>query len=104
MTNKGLEVIEIEMMSKFKENLSIQIKLRGSDKLTICCCYRSPNSTRENNEALLYLFDNLDSAKQSHLLILGDFNYGGISWETPIDEPTGASQEQALKNKIEELF
>ena len=104
LTNKGLEVIEIEMKTKFKENLTIQIKLRGSDKLTICCCYRSPNSTRENNETLLDLFDNLDSANQSHLLILGDFNYGGISWETSIEESSGTTQEQALKNKIEDLF
>ena len=38
--------------------------------------------TKENNEKLLDLLNEIRTKKYSHILIMGDFNYKDINWQT----------------------
>lgn len=65
---------------KFKEHVWCYIKLKGTDKLLIGCIYRSTNTTVENDEELLDLIKISNRKRESHTLIMGDFNLPGINW------------------------
>ena len=65
-----------------KEAVFVSIKLKEhGDRLLVGALYRSPNSTPENNASLCNLVKQLGpSAKYSHILLVGDFNYKSIDW------------------------
>ena len=42
--------------------------------------YRSPNSSCNNNDSLLKLFEDIADSSYSHILIMEDFNYKDIDW------------------------
>ena len=67
-----------------REAIFVTIKLLGrGDTLLVGAFYRSPNSSPENNLALCNLLKSLGPAsKYSHMLLLGDFNYKSIDWQT----------------------
>ena len=46
------------------------------------CIYRSPNSTSENNDQLCQLINRASNRGNSHVVILGDFNYPEVDWES----------------------
>ena len=48
----------------------------------IGCVYKSPGSSGTNNEQLNELISEVIRYKHSHLLLLGDFNYPNIDWQT----------------------
>ena len=52
----------------------------GGDELLVGCIYRSSSGTDENNEYLLKLLNEVNKAKYSHVLIMGDFNFEKINW------------------------
>ena len=43
--------------------------------------YRSPNSTSENSDRLNEAITNICQEDPSHIMIMGNFNYGEINWE-----------------------
>jgi hypothetical protein len=65
----------VEFNSKFQESVWISVKLVGGDELLVGCIYRSNSGTDENNEYLLKLLNEVNKAKYSHVLIMGDFNF-----------------------------
>ena len=65
----------------FEESLWVRIKLKGCDTLLVGNIYRSPSSTYENNLKLNELLRKAMELKDSHILLMGDFNYGGLNWE-----------------------
>ena len=65
----------------FEEAIWIRIKLQGSDNLLVGNIYRSPSSTTDNNLLLNDLMSAAVDLKSTHLLVAGDFNYGGLNWE-----------------------
>jgi hypothetical protein len=72
----------VEFSSKFQESVWISVKLVGGDELLVGCIYRSNSGTNENNECLLKLLNEVNDAKYSHVLIMGDFNFEKINWNT----------------------
>ena len=68
-------------MSDFNESCWVRLKLKGTDSLLIGNIYRSPSSTKENNLKLLELLRLTSQEKDSHMLVVGDFNYGSVNWE-----------------------
>jgi len=59
------------------------VKLNSEDTLFVGVCYRSPNSPHdENNEKLFDQMRKIDSMKATHILVVGDFNFKEIDWET----------------------
>jgi hypothetical protein len=65
----------VEFSSKFQESVWISVKLEGGDELLAGCIDRSNSGTDENNECLLKLLNEVNDAKYSHVLIMGDFNF-----------------------------
>ncbi len=63
-----------------QEVLAAEVKLRGADKQLILAIYRSPNSTKDNNDSLTNLMRELNQCGYSHILALGDFNFPEIKW------------------------
>ena len=70
------DIIDIE----FKESVWCEIGLKDDDNLLIGCIYRSPNSSQKNNDHLLELIRAACNKRNSHLLIMGDFNYSEVDW------------------------
>ena len=66
----------------FNEAKFCTSKLKGKNTLLIGSFYRSPGSTTENNDNLNKLLDKINEKMCSHVLLLGDFNYPRINWET----------------------
>ena len=55
------------------------LKMRGSNReLAVFVVYRSPNSTRENDDALCTLMKEM----RGRFVIVGDINFPGIRWAT----------------------
>ena len=55
--------------------------------------YRSPSSSGENDAKLGKLIKKL-TVKKSTTLLVGDFNFGGIQWNTDICDFTGLKQSE----------
>ena len=63
------------------EQVWINIKLKGSDRLTAGCLYRSPScNAHQSVDELAHLLYSVLAASPTHLLICGDFNIPQIDW------------------------
>ncbi len=95
-TKKYLAASESNINEKmdFVESVWCEFKLTGSDNILIGGIYRSPNSTKENddklNSSLLYASNHC-----SHLLIMGDFNHPEINW-TDVTSPTDDNHKASI--------
>ena len=58
-----------------------RLKLDKGDSLLIGCVYRSPSSSVENCINMNNAIYEAVNLKDTHLLIIGDFNYPEINWE-----------------------
>ena len=87
--NRGVPIyVDKELISKqvylnshFPEYVLISIQ-GNKEQILICNVYRSPNLTFDNNKILLNLIRLLANSVKDKLLLLGDFNLGGIDWST----------------------
>ena len=79
-----LQAVEISIKHDFKEFVCVKINLRNNDKLLICCIYKSPSSTEENNDLLNELLVNISNLEESfsHVLLTGDYNFPSVDWES----------------------
>lgn len=75
---ESLRAVESTAQCSFNQFSSIEISPPGGDTLSLFVIYRSPNSSSVNNDCLL---DVLKLAKNSSLVV-GDFNYPNINWES----------------------
>ena len=96
--------MEVSTVTEFSENKIISIKLDKTTDFLIAAIYRSDSGTKENNEKLLHILKEINEMKQSHKLILGDFNYKKIDWETWSTSKNETSDEQAFINCIQDLY
>ena len=72
---------KITKMVKFEESVWVDINLKGKDKLLVGCIYRSPNSSKENDEQLMNdLRKVCEGDMYSHFMLSGDFNIPEINW------------------------
>ena len=78
---KELGAKRVYFDSRFQEVTCVKINLKNKDKLLIVLVYRSPSSTELNNTYLNQLVEEASKYESSHLLLLGDFNYGHIDWK-----------------------
>ena len=67
-------------------------------------CYRSPSSIPENNEKLINIMQHASKVKASHLLLMGDFNYGQIDWDTGVVPGPDDSDAKVFYEKTQDLF
>ena len=66
----------------FLESAWCVIKVGKNDRLLLGGIYRSSSGTDENNENLLQLLNFVMSLNCKYDMVLGDFNYPEISWDT----------------------
>ena len=52
----------------------------GGEKSLIGVCYRAPDSTKEQDEALYQMIGNVD---RESILLMGDFNFPELDWREP---------------------
>ncbi|XP_060064039.1 uncharacterized protein LOC132544460 [Ylistrum balloti] len=82
LVNKELDANEVVMSTQFQENLFLQIRTEQNKSILLGLIYRSPSTSDENNYALLDLLEEAAGKGHEKLVIMGDFNYQGINWET----------------------
>ena len=58
------------------------MKLQCGEKFIVRCIYCSPNSTKEKNAKLCQLLKEVSDMQCSQIMIMGDFNFPNINWET----------------------
>jgi hypothetical protein len=83
-TRKNLKakIVEDLTNSNFEESVWCEIVLDDDDSLLIGCIYRSPSSPNMNNKKLLELLNQACNRNNAQLLVVGDFNFPEIDWET----------------------
>ena len=79
---------ETTNQSNFNQYASIKIAIQN-DTINIVVIYRSPNSTRTNNDELIETL----RAVNNPVIVLGDFNYPAANWSTL----TGCTDSQTLR-------
>jgi exonuclease III len=73
---------KVIMAGNFQDSVWCSIKLDNNDKLLIGCVYRSPNSSNENNIKLKESLLSALKSPETHIVVMGDFNFPEIDWES----------------------
>ena len=80
------------------------VKLR-TGQLLVGVCYRSPNSTADNNDMLLRLLDQaVNVGHVTHFLVMGDFNCPSINYEDGYVNPGGDAFDTEFYDKTLDLM
>ena len=66
---------------KFEEGLYIELTMAGKEKLLCANIYRRGQSSKENNDNLIEIFNKISQCNYKHTVIMGDFNLNDIDWE-----------------------
>ena len=65
-----------------KETSWCEIRLNSTEKLLIGGIYKSPNCDSENHEELFSMLRNEHIKGHKNLILVGDFNFPGIDWNS----------------------
>ena len=102
--HKSLKAEEIKLETTFQENMFVKVRVNKNEQLLIGLIYRSPS---ENNpmyhESLRKLINEASNMKYTQLLIMGDFNYPSIEWDTLYagnEESEGSKFVDCLQNNF----
>ena len=98
------DIIEVTAETEFSEYKLLSIKVGKDTNLLIAAIYRSDSGTYHNNMNLLNLFKEINAMKQSHKVIVGDFNYKEIDWDTWYTPKNENSEEQLFINCIQDIY
>lgn len=79
---ENISVWQVELSTKFDEALWIRMRVNGNEETLMGCIYRSPQSTKDNNALLRQLLVEANSGNETHVLVVGDFNYPKINWQS----------------------
>ena len=94
---------QIQTHSKFVEHLLFQLHL-DSFKLNILAIYRSPNSTVQNNAELNTLISKVCQGDDNETIVVGDFNFPNINWNSVSTTKSIESPEYVLLQTIQDNF
>ena len=75
----GIEYQEIKLETEFSEYISLKI-INKQTNLFLTSVYRSPNSSKENNDKLMKLLSEIYRVSSTYKIIFGDFNFPNIDW------------------------
>ena len=98
------DTIEITANTDFSEHKLLSVKVGNNAELLIAAIYRSDSGTNQNNLNLLNLIKEINTMKQSHKLIVGDFNYKHIEWDTWFTPKNENSDEQLFLDCIQDVY
>jgi exonuclease III len=77
-----LKPSEYVPLARFPEHIWCTIRDGKDQQLAIGVCYRSDNANIFVNGSCQELMNLLNEVGRRHMLLLGDFNFGGIDWNT----------------------
>ncbi|KAK3090353.1 hypothetical protein FSP39_011129 [Pinctada imbricata] len=81
--HNSLKADEVRMETDCEENLFIKVKVNTHEQLLVGLVYRSPSdNSKEAARRLRTLLKEAADMKYAHHLIIGDFNYPLINWES----------------------
>ena len=90
--NPELKAYEVIPEVTYKEMLSVVVHLSNNLSMLVSCTYRSPSSTRENNLSLVEAIKEIDKTQTPLEIIVGDFNYPRLDWNTVMDTETSTEE------------
>ena len=106
LVRDNLQVTEcVELNSSpFAEAVWCFVNVSKSKRLLVGTCYRSPNSTQENNSNMIEMLMKTRSIRADGLLIMGDFNYASIDWEEGVVNDAETSEAAKFFDATQDLF
>jgi len=78
----NLDPVQFVLQTKFPDHVWCKVKSKDGIELLIGVCYNSNNGKIFSSDTHLLLRQLLCEVSQYHVLIMGDFNYPDIHWET----------------------
>ena len=95
--HESLKVEEIKLATKFQENIFVQIHTNNHDKLLLGLVYRSPSDNSDtSNFNLRNIVNEAASMNPTHFLLMGDFNYPQINWDTMTTRNEGSEEQKFI--------
>ena len=85
-THKSLKAISITLNTQFQESVWAEIPLNSKDAMLVGVIYRSPGSSEVINDKLNQTIIEAVGLNHSHFLLMGDFNYPNIKWDSESTE------------------
>ncbi|MCG8075274.1 MAG: endonuclease/exonuclease/phosphatase family protein, partial [Candidatus Thiodiazotropha taylori] len=99
-----VQSVEFLNHDNFEESVWLNIKLKGTDNLLVGNVYRSPSSSKDNNILLNLMLQKAMDLNTSHVLIVGDFNYGSLNWELQQSTEAFDQCSSLFMEKVKDLF
>ena len=81
-THKSLKAISITLNTHFQGSVWAEIPLNSKYSMLVGVIYRSPGSSEANNVKLNQTIIEAVGLNHSHFLLMGDFNYPNIKWDS----------------------
>ena len=88
---------QVYMNTAFSEGLFIELKLKNKDRAIIALIYRSESEGEIMSQKLLELIEEITTKGYSHIVLLGDFNYRTINWDTMSSSASGIQHKIDMK-------
>lgn len=76
----NLSVNIISTVNNYEECVWCEV-INKQEKMLLCCIYRSPSSSEENDRKLFCMLKDKLAMNYTDTIIVGDFNYSNIDWE-----------------------
>ena len=102
--NLNVTMVRIPGDELFQESLWAEIELKDKDRLLVGVIYRSPSCSLENHQHLRTLVQNANEQGASHLLIMGDFNYGDINWKSGTTPSELTNPATAFRETLRDMY
>ena len=91
--------------TEFNDSVWCKVNSGENEKILIGVCYRCTASNDDNNEKLLQLLDSVSNIKGiSHILMMGDFNYPEIDYNSAMSNSSDRSHTTRFLIKTQDNF
>ena len=91
-------------VQNFHECVWITVTLGTTHKVLLGCVYRSPSSSPANNRDLETMLRTVSDMKAKHLLIVGDFNFPAIDWQTCVATDSDGSESDQFTECLKDCY
>ena len=77
-----ISITVLDYTYDFQEYIWCSVSLSKGEHFLLCCIYRSPSSADANDLKLCSMLEDVLHTNYSDTILVGDFNFGCIKWET----------------------
>ena len=100
----SLKPVEFVPLAQYPEHAWCKTRGSNNNELLIGACYRSSNTKIYADGSHKLLRDLVAEVGNQHTLMIGDFNYGGIDWNSNTVSATAGKECQQFLNNLEDNF